>query len=207
MIHHDCKQGSPEWLAARLGIPTSSEFGRLVTPTGKPSKQMEGYCNECVAEAVSGDATPRFAKSFWMERGIELEEEAAAWYAAITDREVRVCGLFTDDLNQRGASPDRIVGYEEPVGLLEIKCPAPWTHIEYLLDGGIPLCYHPQVQGQMLVTGLPWVDWISYHPKYGGHIVRAEPDAEYQAKLLAALEAFHRMKIEKIDNLSQMGIG
>ncbi len=31
----DCKQGSPEWLAARLGVVTASEVGALVSPLGK----------------------------------------------------------------------------------------------------------------------------------------------------------------------------
>ena len=36
MIHHPVKQGSEEWLMARLGIPTSSCFDRILSPTGKP---------------------------------------------------------------------------------------------------------------------------------------------------------------------------
>jgi hypothetical protein len=41
MITHDVTQGSPEWLEARLGIPTASEFDKIITPTGKPSTQYE----------------------------------------------------------------------------------------------------------------------------------------------------------------------
>ena len=38
MIVLDHDQGSIEWIEARLGIPTASEFSRIITPTGKLSK-------------------------------------------------------------------------------------------------------------------------------------------------------------------------
>jgi hypothetical protein len=34
MIILDLEQGTPEWLQARLGIPTASNFGNIITPTG-----------------------------------------------------------------------------------------------------------------------------------------------------------------------------
>ena len=42
MIVHPCQQGTVEWTEARLGIPTASEFSRIVTATGKLSKQRDG---------------------------------------------------------------------------------------------------------------------------------------------------------------------
>ena len=37
LITLDCEQGSEEWLAARLGIPTATGFENIVTATGKKS--------------------------------------------------------------------------------------------------------------------------------------------------------------------------
>ena len=37
MIILDVEQGSRAWIEARLGIPTASEFSRIVTPGGKLS--------------------------------------------------------------------------------------------------------------------------------------------------------------------------
>jgi len=38
----DHEQGSPEWLAARLGKPSASMFNKLITQTGKPSSSADG---------------------------------------------------------------------------------------------------------------------------------------------------------------------
>ena len=37
MIEIDVKQGTLEWLRARVGVATASQFKRLITKTGKPS--------------------------------------------------------------------------------------------------------------------------------------------------------------------------
>ena len=71
-------------------------------------------------------------------------------------------GFITTDDGLIGASPDRLVK-GAPIGL-EIKCPAPHTHLAYLLDGTAPE-YKPQVQGQMLVAELERVDLYSYHDR------------------------------------------
>lgn len=60
-----------------------------------------------------------------------------------------------------GASPDGLVG---KFGLLELKCPARHTHLEYLRKGTIDPAYHAQMTFQIACTGREWVDWVSYCP-------------------------------------------
>ena len=43
MIVHPAEQGSAAWVEARLGIPTSSQFSRILTPGGKLSTSRDGY--------------------------------------------------------------------------------------------------------------------------------------------------------------------
>ena len=43
MIIHPAEQGSAAWTEARLGIPTASQFSRIITPGGKLSKSRDGY--------------------------------------------------------------------------------------------------------------------------------------------------------------------
>ena len=51
MIRYDFPQRSEQWFRVRLGIPTASEFKRIVTPKGwKLSTQAEGYCHRLLAE-------------------------------------------------------------------------------------------------------------------------------------------------------------
>jgi len=50
----DCAQGSEAWLQCRLGVPTASCFGKILTATGKPSSSARAYRRTLVAERVTG---------------------------------------------------------------------------------------------------------------------------------------------------------
>ncbi len=186
-IHHAVEQRGEEWFRLRVGLPTASDFAELITPGGKPSKQCTGLAHKLLAEAMTGHEieTPPNA---WMLRGQELEPKAREAYEFTTGATVQDGGFFTDDAGLYGASPDGIVGTD---GLVEIKCPAPNTHMGYLIDPELMrVGKAPQVQGQLLVTGRQWVDLVSYHPEMPLVIVRVTRDEEYVEKLRSALEYF-----------------
>ena len=188
MITHDVVQGSEEWRRLRMGVPTASEFHRILTPGGKPSASAEKYLFELLGELLM--ARPMEKPTYpWMQRGNDLEADAANWYELQCDTETRVVGFCTTDDGTIGASPDRLVSDD---GLLELKCPAPDTHVRYLLfpSKGVDGDYKVQVQGQLYVTERKWCDVVSYHPELPSVIVRVERDEEYIAKLDAALHAF-----------------
>lgn len=188
MIVHNVVQGSEEWRRLRMGVPTASEFSRILTPGGKPSASSEAYLCELLGELLM--ARPMEAPSFpWMQRGHDLEADAALWYELQSDVETQIVGFCTTDDGRIGASPDRLVGDD---GLLEIKCPSPETHVRYLLfpDKGVDAAYKVQVLGQLYVTERAWCDVVSYHPELPSVIVRVERDEEYIAKLAGALREF-----------------
>ena len=186
MIRLDCAQGSPEWHAARLGIPTASNFGRIITPGGKPSSAADGYMHELLAERMLG--LPLNAESVdFMERGKALEMHAADYYELQRGVDTEAVGFVLTDDRRAGCSPDRFVGGE---GGLEIKCPSPAVHVGYLLDGGISDKYRPQVQGALWITGRWWWDTLSYHPDLPSALVRVERDAEFITALESAVVAF-----------------
>ena len=54
MIILDCEQGSEEWFKARLGVPSASNFHRVITPTGKLSSQVDSYVNTLASEIITG---------------------------------------------------------------------------------------------------------------------------------------------------------
>lgn len=188
MILHDVVQGSEEWRRLRMGVPTASEFHRILTPGGKPSASAESYLYELLGELLMSRPmeTPTYS---WMQRGNDLEEDASNWYELQRDTATKIVGFCTTDDGTIGASPDRLVGDD---GLLEIKCPAPDTHVRYLLfpEKGVEKAYKVQVMGQLYVTERAWCDVVSYHPELPSVIVRVERDEEYIAKLDAALHAF-----------------
>lgn len=134
----DFPQRSPEWFEARLGVPSASSFGKVITPTGKPSTQFDGYLNKLVAEVLTGRTDGQEANEAMM-RGTELEPEARQYYELIAGPVTETGFCIHDD--GFGCSPDGMVGEE---GLLEIKCPLSHTHVEYLRDNEIPSIYIPQ---------------------------------------------------------------
>jgi hypothetical protein len=173
------EQGSPEWLAARLGIPSASMFAKIVTTKGIWSASADAYINQLVAERLTGEREEVF-QSHHMLRGTELEPDARDLYSLISDAEVTEVGFCLHDTLSAGCSPDGLIGEE---GGLEIKAPAPATHVEYLRGGVLPSKYKQQVMGCLWITGREWWDFVSYHPTMKPLIVRVERDEEYIAAL------------------------
>ena len=181
MIELQCEQNSAEWHEARLGIPTASEFKRIVTPTGKLSASRDGYIAQLVAEYFLGVSMVDLDGNEWIERGKALEPEARRYYSFVRDTDVRSVGFCYKDADKAvGCSPD---GLEGVSGGLELKCPMAATHLLYLARDALPREYAMQVQGCLWVTGREWWDFMSYFPDLPPLIVRVEPDPDIQAAL------------------------
>ncbi len=201
MIFHDVEQGSDTWFSLRRGIPTASEFSRIITPakgqTGGPGSKS--YIAQLIGERLAIHL-PVGAPSYTsraMDHGREFEAEARRLFAFETNLEIGNGGFCqTDDL-RFGSSPDGLIASEPdrilnpPAAALELKCPQPETHAGYLLDGDIlPVDYKYQVHGHLLVTGAPCCWFMSYCPGMRPLLLKIEPD-ETTEKLRAALEDFH----------------
>lgn len=186
MIRSDVLQGTEEWQRLRLGIPTASQFSRVLTPTGKPSSQASAYAHELVAERILGVPVSQVERTEWMRRGTEMEARAVAWYEFERGVDTSPVGFCRTDDGRVGCSPDRLVAGG---GGLEVKCPNAATHVGYLLDD-VDRKYRPQVQGGLYVTGLAWWDFVSYHDELPPVVVRVHRDEEFLSALDAALTDF-----------------
>lgn len=171
----DLEQGTIEWLQARLGCPSGSGFSKLITSSGTPSSSAETYINQLIAECITGEST-FVQKTEWMERGNELEPIARMNYELETDREVTEVGFCMHDTLHCGVSPDGLIGDD---GGIEIKCPAPSTHVKYLRKGKLPSEYKAQVQGCLWITERKWWDFMSFHPQMPNLLIRVYRDDEY----------------------------
>lgn len=179
----DAPQGTDQWLDDRAGILSASNFDKLITTKGEPSKQKEKYIFQLAAECLSGIKEESF-QSAAMLKGIETEQEAVDFYELQNSVETKEVGFCLHDSGKFGASPDRLVGED---GLLEIKCPLPSTQIGYLLNGGLDTDYFQQVQGQLLVSGRKWCDLISYSRGLKPVIIRVTRNEAFLEKLEAIL--------------------
>lgn len=155
---------------------------------------MLELANEILTETLDDDAE---FSSFWMDRGKRLEPEARKWYEFITGNEVKEAGLIYLNKRRRiGASVDGLIGDD---GNAEIKCLKRFNHTRILLSDEVPQDYLDQIQGQMLVTGRPWCDFIAYHPGayIEGYIQRVERNENYIKYLHFRLAQF----IEELDEI------
>ena len=186
MIIIDVEQGSDGWLSARLGIPTASQFHRIVTPkTLKPSTQAQGYICELLAEWALGEPLTDFGSDAMM-RGTLLESSAVGYYEMMQDVETTEVGFCVTDDGKVGCSPDRLVGDD---GGLEAKAPMAKGHMAALL-GEPEADYRAQIQGSIWVTGRAWWDLVVWHPFLPSVIVRCEPDPAFQDALTEQLADF-----------------
>jgi len=194
----DHEQGSPEWLAARLGKPSASMFSKLITATGKPSSSADGYINQLIAERLTRQSEP-FYVTEWMARGTELEPEAREAYEFISGNDVIETGFILDIGFEYGCSPDGLITDK---GGLEIKCPAPQTMVSYLRDNQVGVKkYWQQIQGCMWISQREWWDFFAYHPEMPHVLVRVERDEEYIAKLAEEVTKAVKVILNQVEKL------
>ena len=163
LITLDCEQGSEEWIAARLGIPTATGIKNIVTQSGQKSSGWVSDLAELIAESIEGGSDG--FKSNDMQRGNELEPRARMAYEFETGNDVvQVGGVYLNADKDLMVSPDGLIPNLKKG--VEIKCPKMKTHIKYLLEGGVPVEYVIQVQAALWVTGYETWDFVSYCPEY-----------------------------------------
>lgn len=164
MQHLQVEQGTEEWFNARLGIPTASNFSKIMTTKCLQSSSFQDYLNTLLAEKIiNGKDELNNYKSKMMEHGNETEDEAVLMYEFQTGTETEKNGIFLNNKGTVGASPDRLVGEN---GLVEVKCPLAKKIVEYKRDKkDLPSIYTLQVQGQLWIAEREWCDFITYHPQ------------------------------------------
>lgn len=182
-------QGSPEWLAERMGKVTASALVNVMM--AKNTAGYQNYMAQLICERLTGQPVETF-KSDAMQYGTDTEAQARAFYELETGNDVRQCGFIPHPLLEwAGASPDGLVG---ELGLVEIKCPQPAKHIKNLMGGTIDRAYALQMQWQMECTGREWCDFVSFNPSFPDHlqihIQRVERDQELISEIMAATTTF-----------------
>ena len=182
----NCEQGTPEWYAARLGIPTASEFQTLLAKGrgGGDSKGRATYMNTLAGERITGELSESYTNEH-MERGKAMEGAARELYSFLHDVEPQQIGFMRR--GDVGCSPDSLIGDD---GMLEIKTKLPKLQIAVLKSGEVPAEHIAQLQGQLWVAGRQWVDFVSYWPGLPPFIKRVQRDEPYIAALKVAADDF-----------------
>lgn len=185
-------QGGDAWLRIRLGIPTASNFHRIVTRVKcELSAQAKDYALQLVAERLLRSPTETAGGFHWMERGKELEAHAVRQYEFANDVTTVPVTFITTDDGRIGCSPDRLVAGDKAAAKLglEVKCPSPPVHLEYLAAAaGITVGVKPSAKPKPpkkgaapeIVPAEPQPLWVftadDYKPQVQGQIYIAEFD-------------------------------
>ena len=184
-------QGSPEWLALRLGLPTGSHFGEVMAAGkgGAESTTRRNYRMRLALEIVTGKVLEStFKGNGHTERGHEREPFARMGYEAITGSIVQEVPFVKHKFLACGVSPDGLVDDD---GMVEFKCPIPAIHWDYLqLPAGVPPAeYKWQVYGEMWVTGRRWNDFVSYCEEMPAELQLHINRVHWDDKIIAELDA------------------
>ncbi len=181
---HDAEQRSIQWYALRAGLPTASEFSKILTGEGAPSKSRLEYARILAGDMYAKKQLDHWTGGKWTDRGVEMEEDAKSHYVFVHDCETDEVGFVTDDDVTYGCSPDLLVGAR---GLLEIKCQMSKEHIKTMLywqkHKRCPPGYYSQVQGQLMVCERQWCDLLFYHDAIPPFEIRITRDDEFIAAL------------------------
>lgn len=189
---HDIEQRSPEWDEIRRGIPTASDFDRIITLVkGEPTSKLtqETFIAELIDQIIRPGEQETFQGNSHTMRGNELEDEAVAMYSMIYDgADIKRVGFITNDELGAGASPDFLVGDK---GGGEVKCPGGKKHVLYMMQDKLPDEYKAQVHGNLAVSKRDWWDFISYCPGHPLFVVRVVRN-EYTERVEIALREFNK---------------
>lgn len=152
------------WLNERCGKFTGSRMPDALDfrKDGKPGAKRVALIKEILAERLTGDAVRHYVTPA-MEWGLLYEDPAKAAYEARSGEFIAKCGFYDHpEIDMFGATPDGLVGSD---GLVEIKCPTTVTHLDWIMERGVPEQHKPQMLAQLACTRRKWVDFVSYDPR------------------------------------------
>jgi len=205
----DIEQGSDEWFAIRLGVPTASNF-RVMMATGRDdeeSKTRARLMRVLAGEILTGAPAEGKIITAAMERGKDMEDEARAYYERRRFVDVRRIGFIRRRLPSGrwvGCSPDGMIGDRKA---LEIKTMAPDLMIERLERGaGMPPEHRAQVQGTMWVADLEEVDLqLFYRGMPVNPVFTLRRDETYIREIARAVEIFEFETRQLVEKIRRMG--
>jgi hypothetical protein len=193
----DCEQNTPEWYAARLGIPTASMFSTVMASGrgGGESVTRRTYMLKLAGELLTGEPMDSYSNAH-MERGKAMEDEARDFYSYLTDAEPQRIGFVRN--GPKGCSPDSFIG---EAGMLEVKTKLAHLTIDCLLKDEFPAEHKAQCQGALWVAEREWIDIAVYWPKLPLFVKRATRDDVYIKKLSDAVDEFNHELAEMVERV------
>ena len=193
------QQGSAEWKRWRLDGIGGSDVACLTVGSPFDDATRENL----LEEKVTGKERET---NFAMRRGTALESQARFIWEQENGIAAPPCCVQHDDVDWMRVSLDGLTADHSTI--LEIKAPN-WMVHDYALNGLVPDYYAVQCQYQMLVTGVDRCVFLSFNngkrfaEDQWNAAVELRPDAELQAWILDAAEAFWAERCRAIEAKEQ----
>lgn len=201
IIIDDFLQGSDQWMKARIGNPGASNFGKILTATGKISESRTKYMKQLAGEAVSGRHEDNFS-SYRMQQGLEMEAESRNVYAMEHEIEIRQVALvYKDEKKMFHASPDGLIGSD---GGFETKDAELTVQIDRLFANRMIVTHIPQCQGGLYICEREYWIFSSYCSGLPSLNIRLERDEKYIERLSEELERFCYELVVMIKRLKEI---
>ena len=197
-IYKDIVQNTDEWLNLRLGKFTASNASVLLSTRG--DKGYKKLIREKVYERYTGELSDAWKGNIYTERGHEFEPEARLDYEFLTGNKLITVGFVELD-EWCGCSPD---AFEEPNGLVQIKCLDFDAHLEVLEADKISTKHYNQMQFELMVTGREYNIYYGYHPKLPSFIKTVERDEKSISELKEKIEESKKLVLEKLSKLKNV---
>lgn len=190
-------QGTDEWLAARRGRITGSQFKvtRDRLKNGEYTSKAKLYAMDTARERIGGRAADVYVNAA-MRFGTEQEPLARVAYEDATGNLVEEVGFaFTDD-GKFGVSVDGLVDSD---GLVEIKTMVSSDTLFKAVVEADHSEYIDQINGAMWLLGRKWCDLILWAPDLPEHkltVVRINRNDDDIDSLVQDLVKFDRLVSE-----------
>jgi hypothetical protein len=195
----DIEQGTPEWLALRLGIATASELDcLLVAGKGEAGFGVAAftYMDQLIGERITEEAAELPFQTKATIRGHEQELVARGLYEGREGVSTEQVGIILN--HGIGYSPDALVG---PNGLIEIKTKLPKFQVSVILADEVPKEHIPQCQAGLWASEREWIDFISYWPGMPLFVKRMYRDEVMIRKIAERVKTFYEILDERMNRV------
>lgn len=195
----DIEQGTPEWLALRLGIATASELDcLLVSGKGEAGFGVAAftYMDQLIGERITEEAAEIPFQTKATIRGHEQELVARSLYEGREEVSATQVGIILN--HGIGYSPDGLVGDN---GLIEIKTKLPKFQVGVILADEVPKEHIPQCQGGLWVSEREWIDFISYWPGMPLFVKRMYRDEVMIRKIAERVKTFYEILDDRMNKV------
>ena len=200
-IIRDIIQGTPEWMALRVGSVGASSLSKIITTQGKRSTQRQLYLYTLAGEILTGKKAESYSNKY-MADGIDNEPQSRMGFQLETMKQVEeVALIFPDGRPGWHCSPDGCV-IGEDAGL-ELKSVIPSTQVKYLLKNELPTEYLLQCQMSLFVSGWPLWYFCSACPGLPLLIVEVTRDEHLISIIKEELTLFVKELNDIVDKIKQ----